>query len=170
MATEGALLGVLFSSYFYLRFKVGTWPPPGIDAPDPVVPFVMAGVLAVAAVPMLLASTAAQAGRARAAWLLVLAALVVQSGYFAFEIHSLLSDLDRFGPTGSAYGSAYYAVLGADHAHVAVGLLLSLWLVIRLLGGLTAYRVLAVRVVSWYWLFAVVMTFCTVGTILSANT
>jgi cytochrome c oxidase subunit I+III len=168
IATEGALFGCLIATYFYLRFQAIAWPLGGIEPPGVLVPLVLAGVLAATSLPMVVASLAAQAGRARLAWTAIFAALIVQTGYFAYEMHSFASDLSSFRPDDNAYGSIYYTVLGADHAHVFVGLLLDVWLLARLLGGLTDYRVTGVRAVAWYWHFANVMTLLVVGTILSA--
>ena len=168
IATEGALFGCLIATYFYLRFQSAEWPLGGIDPPEVAVPLILAGVLAVTSVPMLVASLSAQAGRVRVAWVAILLAFVVQTGYFAYEMHAFSSDLSDFRPQDNAYGSIYYTLLGADHAHVFIGLLLNVWLLARLLGGLTNYRVIAVRAIAWYWLFANLMTLLVVGTILSA--
>jgi heme/copper-type cytochrome/quinol oxidase subunit 3 len=168
IATEGALFGCLIASYFYLRFQSADWPLGGIEPPDIAVPLILAGVLALTSVPMLIASLSAQAGRVRVAWVAVFLALVVQTGYFAYEMHSFSSDLSDFRPEDNAYGSIYYTLLGADHAHVFIGMLLNVWLLARLLGGLTNYRVVAVRSIAWYWHFANLMTLLVVGTILSA--
>jgi len=168
LATEGALLMVLYATYFYLRTRAVEWPLGGIEAPDPVVPLILTATLVATSLPMAVASGAARRGRARAAWIAILVALFVQAGYFAFEIHSFASDLDTFQPDDNAYASIYYTVLGADHFHVFVGMLLNLWLLARLLGGLTSYRAVGVRAVSWYWHFANLMTLFTIGTILSA--
>ncbi len=168
IATEGALFGCLIASYFYLRFQSADWPLGGIEPPDVAVPLVLAGVLALTSVPMLIASVSAQAGRVRVAWVAIFLALVVQTGYFAYGMHSFSSDLSDFRPEDNAYGSIYYTLLGADHAHVFIGMLLNVWLLARLLGGLTNYRVVAVRSIAWYWYFANLMTLLVVGTILSA--
>jgi cytochrome c oxidase subunit III len=169
IATEAALFGCLIATYYYLEFRSSHWPLGGIEPPDVAVPLILAGTLAVTSVPMLGASLAAQAGRARAAWALIFVALVVQSGYFAYEMHSFRSDLSDFRPEDNAYGSIYYTLLGADHAHVFIGMLLNVWLLARLLGGLTNYRVIGVRAISWYWHFANVMTLLVAGTLLSAS-
>jgi cytochrome c oxidase subunit 3 len=117
------------------------------------VPVLLTCGLVATSVPMFLAAVQANQHRVRAVWFLILAALLVQSAYLGIQLHFFLSDLDAFSPSASAYGSAYFTLLGAHHAHVAVGILLDLWLLARLLNGLTPYRVNAVRVVSWYWHF-----------------
>ena len=102
---------------------------------------------------MALASARARAGRVGPAVLLVLVAFVVQAGYLAWQIVLFSDDLHKFSPRGSAYGSIYFTLLGVHHFHVLIGLLLDVWVVARLLGGMTRYRVLTVRVVALYWYF-----------------
>ena len=58
-------------------------------------------------------------------------------------------------------------LLGADHAHVAVGLLLDLWLIGKLVRGMTPYRRNALRAVSFYWLAVNVLTLVVTLTVLS---
>jgi cytochrome c oxidase subunit III len=167
VATEATLFGALLGSYAYLRFNTPSWPPDGIPEPKVVVPLVLAGVLAATSVPMALASSAAKAGLARRAWTMIALALVVQSAVFGVLIHELARDLDRFAPQRDAYASIYYTLLGADHAHIAVGLLLNAWLVLRLATGLTRYRVVAVRSIALYWhavnVITVLVTACVVS-------
>jgi cytochrome c oxidase subunit III len=157
VATETALFGTLIASYFYLRFRTVNWPPGGIEPPDATLPLVLTAVLLATSVPMLLAARAARAGdAARGAWWIVLA-LVVQSGYLGGQIALFASDLDKFSPKDNAYGSIYFTMLGAHHAHVVLGILLSLFILVRLLYGLTNYRVIGVRVVAVYWYFVAVV-------------
>jgi heme/copper-type cytochrome/quinol oxidase subunit 3 len=151
VATEATLFGVLLGTYFYLRVRAVHWPPPGTPEPKVVLPLVLAGVLAATTIPIFLGSRAASAGLARRAQAFILVALVVQSVYLGVQIHEMASDLDRFTPQQSSYGSIYYTLLGAAHTHVAVGILMSLWLVLRLVTGLTRYRLAAVRAVAFYW-------------------
>jgi heme/copper-type cytochrome/quinol oxidase subunit 3 len=158
VAAETALFGTLIASYFYLRFNNPRWPPPGIEAPSVALPIVLTGVLTLTAIPMLLAARAAQAGRRRTVMRLVALALIVQGGYLAVQIVEFLSDLSKFGPRDEVYGSIYFTMLAADHAHVAIGLFLNLWVLARLRTGLTNYRVVTVRVVSLYWYMVIVVT------------
>jgi heme/copper-type cytochrome/quinol oxidase subunit 3 len=170
VTSEATLFGCLFGSYFYLRFQSVHWPPAGIHPKGVAVPLILAGVLLATSVPMQLASSSGIRGRARVAWLLVILALVVQAGYLAYEVHDFQSDLAKFTPQQNAYGSIYYTLLGADHFHVAIGLLLNLWLVLRLSGGrLTNYRLIGLRAITLYWHAVNVLTVFVVLTILSPS-
>jgi heme/copper-type cytochrome/quinol oxidase subunit 3 len=60
-------------------------------------------------------------------------------------------------------------LLGADHAHVAVGILFNLWLLGKLARGLTTYRLNAVQAITWYWHFVNVLTLVVIATVLSAR-
>ena len=155
--TEATLFGTIFGTYFYLRLNTVHWPPPGIAPPRPLWPLVLMAAL-VSTSPVLWATHRAalrgRVGRARAGLLL---ATAVQAGYLAFHLLLFAQDLDRFRPEDSAYGSIYFTMLGAHDAHVAVGILLELWLLVRLLRGLTPYRVVALQVTSFYWHFVNVL-------------
>jgi heme/copper-type cytochrome/quinol oxidase subunit 3 len=166
-AAEAALFGTLIASYFFLRFNNPRWPPAGIEAPSVALPIVLTGVLALTGVPMLLAARAAVAGRRRTVMRLVALAVIVQAGYLAVQILEYLGDLEKFGPGDHVYGSIYFTMLAADHAHVALGILLDVWVLARLWSGLTNYRVVTVRVVSFYWYLVIGITILVVATQLS---
>jgi heme/copper-type cytochrome/quinol oxidase subunit 3 len=153
VATEAALFGSLIASYYYLRFQATSWPPDGIQPPEAALPLALTGALLTTSLPMFLAARAARAGRARTTALALLGALAVQCGYLAVQVVLFADDLGKFSPRDTAYGSAYFTLLAAHHAHVLIGILLICWLLFRLLWGLTNYRVIAVRVVALYWYF-----------------
>ena len=167
VATEATLFGVLIGTYVYLRLRAVQWPPPGTPEPKVVLPLVLAGILAATSIPVFLGSRAAAAGLARRAQAFFLVALVVQCAYLGIQIHEMASDLDRFTPQQSAYGSIYYTLLGAEHTHVAVGILMSAWLVLRLVMGVTRYRLAAARAIAFYWyavsVIGVVVALCLVS-------
>ena len=167
--TEATLFGTIFGTYFYLRFKVPQWPPRGVPEPDVVVPLVLAFVLAATAVPMAVASRAARAGELARARLALLVVLVVQAGFFAMQINLFENDLARFTPQQSSYGSIYFTMIGAHLAHVAVGILLVLWLLGKLARGLTTYRVVATQSIALYWYFVALLALLVVGAQLSAR-
>ena len=168
IASEATLFGAFIGTYWYLRFKSPTWPPDGLPEPKVVVPLILAGVLLTTSLPMQLASRAAWAGRVAATRLFVLGALVVQSGYLAYEVHDFSGQLDTFDINRNAYSSIYYTLLGADHAHVALGLLFDVWLLWKLSRGLTRYRVNAAQAIAWYWHAVNLLTLVVFGTLLSA--
>ena len=161
IATEAALFAMMVGSYFYLRFKNNPWPPAGTPEPKIVVPLVLLGVLMLTAFPMWMAARSTTPRR----WLLL--ALFVQSGYFAMEVSDFQDDLYHFTPQQHAYGSIYYTLLGADHGHVAVGLLLDAWILWKLLFGMTEFRARAVRAIALYWYAVIVLTIVVTLTVTS---
>jgi heme/copper-type cytochrome/quinol oxidase subunit 3 len=151
VATEATLFGTLIGSYYDLRFRTPQWPPPGVPDPKVAVPLILLAVLVSTSVFVQLASVFARAGRVAAVQLALLAALVVQSGYLAMQIHLYVDDLHRFTPQGSAYGSIYFTLVGAHHAHVVVGILLEAFLLLRLFAGNTVYRAVGIHAMAFYW-------------------
>jgi heme/copper-type cytochrome/quinol oxidase subunit 3 len=167
IASETVLFAMLVGSYFYIRSKNIAWPPRGIDEPKVVIPLILLGVLLVSSVPVVLALLAARDGRISATRGLILLALVVQAGYFAMEVNRYFVDLAHFTPQDHAYGSIYFTLLGADHAHVALGLLFDVWILGKLVRGLTTYRLNALTAITLYWLAVNVITIVVTLTILS---
>jgi heme/copper-type cytochrome/quinol oxidase subunit 3 len=168
VASEATLFGTLIGTYFYLRFDTAQWPPDGIAKPELWTPLGLALGLALSTVPFALAARAAAAGRLAAVRVLVAGALLLQAAYLGYALHDLAGSLDRFTPQRDAYGSITYVLLGADHAHVAAGLLLDLWLLGKLGRGLNGYRARSTRVIAVYWYAVAGLTLAVTGTILSA--
>ena len=157
VASEATLFGTLLGSYFDLRLRAAHWPPAGVPEPKIAVPLILTGVLVSTSVLLQLAVRGARTGRVTVARLGLAIALVVQTGYLAMQIHLYFDDLDRFSPHGSAYGSIYFTLVGAHHAHVLVGILLSLWISLRLVGGLSRYRLRGLEAITFYWHFVNVL-------------
>jgi heme/copper-type cytochrome/quinol oxidase subunit 3 len=151
VTSEATLFGSLMATYFYLRARSAVWPPKGIEAPSVALPLALTAGLLATTIPMVLAGVAAGRGRRGLTWGLVAVSTLIQGGYLAWQITSYLSDLDKFSPSDTAYGSIYFTLIGADHGHVAIGILLNLWVLGRLITGLTNYRVTTVRAVAFYW-------------------
>lgn len=162
-ATEATLFGTLFGTYAYLRFKAVYWPPEGIPAPSITIPLVLTGVLLTTSLPMQLASAAAKVGRARRAQAFLLLALVVQTGYSTMQLQRYAEEVQAHPPQLSAYTSITHLMIGADHFHVFVGLLLNLFLLAKLVDGrVTAYRRTGVQAAAFYWHFVNVLTLAVV--------
>jgi cytochrome c oxidase subunit I+III len=152
LASEFALFGSAIGSYFYLRFTSPEWPQGGIAAPEPLLPIALTALLVLSCAPM-----RAAARRGARGWVVV--ALLMQCVYLAAQIVSYIHDLGEFSPTDNAYGSIYFTLLGAHHAHVIVGVLLSLWLLVR---------IDAARIVSLYWYVVAAIGVLVVATQVSA--
>ena len=168
VATEATLFGTLVGTYFYLRFQSLHWPPHGVPEPKLTLPLVLTGVLVATSLPMQLAVRSAASGRLSTARLALALAGVVQLGYLAMQLHLFVHDVHEFPPSGSAYSSIYFTLLGAHHLHVAVGILLVLWMLLRTATGLTEYRMTGLRATTFYWHFVNVLALVVVGTQLSA--
>jgi heme/copper-type cytochrome/quinol oxidase subunit 3 len=153
VGTEATLFGTLIGSYFYLRFNYVHWPPPGVPEPKVALPLILTAALVATALPVHAAVEAARDARRVRAWWLIALALLVQTGYFAMQVHLLAEDIPKVDPQASSYGSIYVTLVGAGHAHVFVGLLLDVWLLARLATGLTNYRLVGLRVIAFYWYF-----------------
>jgi cytochrome c oxidase subunit 3 len=169
IASEATLFAALIGTYFYLRFETPVWPPRGVPVPEALLPAILVAALALTSIPVHLAWRSVRAGRVGPARLLLLGALVVQIGYFAWALHDFADQIRRTPITENAYTSIYYTLLGADNAHVFVGLLLSVWLLLKLLGGLTLYRANATQAITWYWHFVNLLTIVVLATLLSAR-
>ena len=152
LCAEVTLFGTLLATYFYLNFGSHRWPPAGIKPPSVVLPLLATGVLVATSVPLWLAARLARRGnRIPVLWLIALAA-VVQTAYLALQILLFRHDLNHFTPQGSAYGSIYFTMLAAHHAHVLFGILLDLTVLAFVwFRGLTNYWLIGVRGVALYW-------------------
>jgi heme/copper-type cytochrome/quinol oxidase subunit 3 len=164
LCSESALFGTLIGTYFYLQFTSTEWPQGGIAAPSVALPLALTALLVVSCAPIAGAVRAAAAGRVRAAWWLVALAALLQAAYLGGQIASYVHDLGDFGPSTNAYGSIYFTLLGAHHLHVIAGLLLSGWLLGRLTGGVTSYRLTAVRAIALYWYVVAALAVAVVAT------
>jgi len=167
VATEATLFGTIFGTYLYLRSQAVHWPPAGVEPPKVLLPLVLAGVLVLTIFPLRWAQGSARGGQAGRARLAILLAFAVQCGYLTTQLVLFAHDLDRFPPGKSAYASIYFTMLGAHSAHVAAGMLLELWLLVRLAGGVTRYRFVALQTTVLYWVFVAVLTVLVVAVQLS---
>lgn len=170
LASETTIFGTLLATYFYLDFNNGRWPPAGIKPPGIVLPLLATSVLFVTALPMWMASRAAHQGARGPVLGLISLAMLVQLAYLAGQVLLFRHDINDFRPQDTAYGSIYFTMLAADHAHVLFGILLDgLVLVYVTLRGLTNYWTVAVRAIAIYWYVVVVITLLVTMTQLSPS-
>jgi heme/copper-type cytochrome/quinol oxidase subunit 3 len=141
VATEATLFGTMIGTYGYLRFHNAHWPPPQIEPPAVLTPALLTLALVLTSVPMQLAwRSARRSARVRALVLILV-----------WQMHDYLDQYNRMRPQASAYASVYLTLLGTDHLHVLVGILLNAWLLLRLATGLTRYRLHALQSIVFYW-------------------
>jgi heme/copper-type cytochrome/quinol oxidase subunit 3 len=169
VATEATLFGTIIGTYFFLRFQVPEWPPPGTPDPKVLVPLLLTAVLVATSIPVQFAYSAARRERVRAARLALVLALAVQAAYLVIQIHLFVDDLDKFSPDQSAYASIYFTLVGGHHFHVLIGILLEAWVLLRLATGLTRYRLVALQATAFYWHFVNVLAVVVVLTQVSPS-
>jgi heme/copper-type cytochrome/quinol oxidase subunit 3 len=169
VATEAALFGCFIASYFYLEFRATHWPPPQESNPKLAVPLILMGVLVATSVPMQVAASAALRGRLGVTRAALFLALFVQSGYLAMQIDRFVVSLRTSHPEDDSYASITYTLVGGHHVHVAIGLLLDAFLLLRLAGGLTNYRAVGVQITAFYWHFVNALAIAVTLTTLSPS-
>lgn len=168
ICSEGVLFLAMMGTFFYLRFNDPAWPPKGDPEPKVVVPLIMVAVLSTTSPMMQAAWRAVRDGRLMMTRVMLVLALIVQSGYFAYEVTDFGHEVQKTPISNDAYTSIHYVLLGADHAHVFVGILFDLWLLWKFSRGITTYRANAMQAITLYWHFVVLLTWAVIGTILSA--
>jgi heme/copper-type cytochrome/quinol oxidase subunit 3 len=151
VATESTLFGTLVGTYIYLRFHNGHWPPPNVPKPPLLTPTLLTAALVLTSMPLHIAARAAGNGRRETAWRATTAAFVVQLIYIVWQLHDYVHTIDVYDPQQSAWASVFVTLLGADHLHVLVGVLLSAWFVIRISSRLTRYRIVGLQSTVFYW-------------------
>jgi heme/copper-type cytochrome/quinol oxidase subunit 3 len=169
VATEATLFGTLIGTYFYLRLTNPRWPPAGVPEPKVLAPLLLTAALVATSIPVQVAYDSARRDRVRLAQLALILALVVQAAYLALQLRLFVDDLDAFSPNASSYASIYFTLVGAHHFHVVIGMLLEAWLVLRLVSGLTRYRLVGLQATAFYWHFVNVLAVVVVLTQVSPS-
>jgi heme/copper-type cytochrome/quinol oxidase subunit 3 len=168
--SEATIFGSLIGTYYYLDFHVAHWPPAGIALPSIPAPAADTAGLVLTGPMLWLASRAVRAGRRRGAMGWIAFALAVQAAYLGIQIVLYKQQLGQFSPRGSAYGSIYFTILAADHAHVIVGLILSIGILWKLWRqGLTSYWLVGTRGLALYWYVVIAITVLVTVTTLSPS-
>ena len=151
VATEATLFGTLAGTYLYLRFHNAHWPPAQLPKPPVLTPTLLTAALLSTSIAMHLASRAVGAARREAAWRALAVAFAVQAVYLVWQLHDYVLAIHLYDPRTSAWASVYVTLLGADHAHVFVGVLLNAWFLLRISKRLSRYRVVGVQATAFYW-------------------
>jgi heme/copper-type cytochrome/quinol oxidase subunit 3 len=154
IATEGVLFGAMIASYFYIRFKTPHWPPPGVPEPKVIAPALLTVVLLLSSLPAGVASWAARRRIPFRAGLGLVATAALAVVYAVGTTILIVREWHDTPATKDAYDSLFFTIQGAHVAHVAVGVLINLFLLAKIARGrLTQYRINGIWAMSMYWHF-----------------
>jgi len=154
IATEGVLFGAMIASYFYIRFKTPDWPPPGVPDPKVLTPTLLTVVLILSSLPAGVAAWAARRQVPFRAGLGLVATAALAVVYAVGTSLVIVREWHDAPATKDAYDSLFFTIQGAHVAHVAVGVLINLFLLGKIARGrLTQYRINGIWAMSMYWHF-----------------
>lgn len=149
IATEASLFIYLIAGYFYVGGSNPTWPP---LVPSIRITGFNTVLLILSSGSAIVAERAIKRG-ARAtlrAWLIV--TILLGATFLAFQMYEYTTL--EFHAQTDAYGSFFYLITGLHGAHVAMGLLMLLYVLLRAFAGhFDAVRHSAVRNAILYWHF-----------------
>jgi heme/copper-type cytochrome/quinol oxidase subunit 3 len=147
IATEGALFALLVATYFYLRAHAASgWPPVGTPRPDVLLPAVATVLLLPSSALLVVAG--ANLTRAR---VLLLAAVALGAVFLAVQAWAIHSALQDFHAQDDAYGSIFYTLSGLHWVHVAAGMVLAAWALLRTWVGPSPGTSVAVTALYWHF-------------------
>ena len=151
---EGALFAYFIASYFYVGLGNRFWPPMGIDRPALRLPLIMTALLLSSSVVLWLAERGRERGARLRYRLLTGLTLLLGLGFLYLQGREYREKLHHFTPQTHAYTSLFFTITGFHGAHVAFGLLLIAWALLRdLRGRVDPAKPLAITVTSLYWHF-----------------
>ena len=153
--TEATFFTILLTSYWYLRFRHGpVWPPDGIDKPKLFLVSIMTPILLLSSGPMHWAELGIKKGRQWQLRLGLLLTFAMGATFLGLQAREYVETLKQFTPRTDAYGTLFFSITGFHGIHVAVGLLVNLWLQFYAWRGrFTEDRYLPVEVGVMYWHF-----------------
>lgn len=153
--TEAVLFVVLLFAWFYTWARTPQWPPEGVTLPELGFSAVRSVVLIATSGSAWLAERALHRGDRRAVWLWTLVTIVAAGFFLGTHIQEfVVKTPDEFLWSDHAYGSLWWTILNFHGAHVAVGILMWLFILVRL--GRGAYGpddAVEFETTSIYWHF-----------------
>ena len=154
LLNEATLFACLIASYFYLGIENTSWPPAGMERPQLGLPLIMTLLLVSSSVVLVYADRSFERGqrvRYRAGMIVT---VLLGLGFLLLQAREYQDKLQHMSPTQHAYPSVFFTITGLHGTHVAFGLLLLLWALLReVTGRLNTRHSLAIKNVSLYWHF-----------------
>ena len=153
-ATEAALFAYFIAAYFYLGVSNPSWPPAGFERPKLEKPLIMTLLLVSSSVVLVIAEKLREHGRRAAYRLGTIVTVLLGAGFLTLQMLEYREKLRTMAPISNAYASTFYTITGFHGAHVAFGLLLLLYPLLRdSLRRIEPERPIVVKVSSLYWHF-----------------
>lgn len=130
--TEGVLFLNLLYSYYYVWSISDAWPPGDISPPGLVSISIRTVALLSSSLTVWFAERAISRGDRRRLWGWTVVTLALAGFFLAGHVHEFMILPAEFTWADHAYGSLYYTILNFHGAHVAVGIIMWLFVLVRL--------------------------------------
>jgi heme/copper-type cytochrome/quinol oxidase subunit 3 len=127
ITTEAMLFVMLFFAYAYLGHDKPRWP---LEAPKLTFALIMLGVLLTSSVVLYLGEEAEKTGRTGTAKAYVLGTVVLGLIFVTLQVFEYADHLKTLSPFDNAYGSIFYLITSLHGAHVVLGLLMLVYVLL----------------------------------------
>ena len=127
IATEAMLFVMLFFSYAYLGHDEHKWPP---EAPKLTFALIMLAVLLSSSVVLYLGEEQEKKGHTGTAKAFVFGTVILGLAFITLQCFEYADHLRTLSPFDNAYGSIFYMITSLHGAHVVLGLLMLIYVLI----------------------------------------
>jgi heme/copper-type cytochrome/quinol oxidase subunit 3 len=127
IVTEAMLFVCLFFSYYYLGHAVPKWPP---EPPEYALALVMLAVLLTSSVVLHIGELAERRGATAAARAWTGATIALGVVFVAIQAVEYRNHLEKIQPSTDAYGSIFYTITSFHAAHLVLGLLMLVYVLL----------------------------------------
>ena len=152
--TEAMMFANFIFSYFYLWSVSPTWPPGDITPPSLWFVSIRSVALLSSSFTAWRAEKSLEHGRRAGTWAWTIGTILLAAFFLGGHIHEMGKLPSEFLWSDNAYGSLYYTILNFHGAHVAVGIAIWFFMLIRM--GRGAYGpedMTQFKTASIYWHF-----------------
>lgn len=155
LASWAMMFSALFFAYGFIRARAVTWPPVGAPALPLELPALNTAIILISSLTFARALSALRRGQRGVFQQMVAVTFALGALFLGLQI-SVWNSLAEAGLHMSTgiYGSVFYGLTTIHALHVAVGLLILLWVFIRSLRGTySEHNHINVRLCSMFWHF-----------------
>jgi cytochrome c oxidase subunit 3 len=156
LASWAMMFSSLFFAYGFVRARATVWPPLDVPVLPVGLPALNTAVLLASSLTFARGLSELKRGERRALPVWVALTFLLGAVFLGLQLHVWQSvwDAGLHLTSGGIYGSAFYALTTFHALHVAVGLLLLLWVFFQALRGqYTEHNHVKVRLCTMFWHF-----------------